>query len=251
MKLSRKIFLFIIIFSLGFYLLRTEGQYIYYNIGILVSDLGGLVYLYSTIGIIFAILAAFVILSEVERWNSLVDAIKGEAGELNELWLWSQYLSDDLKKEFKKNIKEYLENLNEEVWQNNKIKEKNLKIEKVLNSLHNDIYKTISEAPSLMPEIFSTFSHLIKYRERRIHFTSFHLPKILKNTLIFSDILLVLLSLLIGVHNSWLNYIFIISIASLCYVIYLLIDDLDNPTRPGIWQVTIKDFSELLNKISN
>jgi len=249
MKISIKIILFLLIFTLGFYLLRTQGQYVYYNVETLIADLGGLVYLYSTVGIIFAIFAAFVILSETERWNSLIDAVKGEVGELNELWLWSRHLSENLKADFNNDIKRYLESLIEEEWNKSEGGQKSLKIEKILNSLYNNIYRTLKETPNLMSEGFSTLTALMKYREKRIHYASFHLPKILKSTLLFSDILLIILSLLIGVHNPWLDYLFVVSIAALGYVIYLLVDDMDNPTRPGGWHITTSDYQELLARI--
>lgn len=249
MKTSTKIVLFLLVFTFVFYLLRTQGQYIYYNIETLIADLGGLAYLYSTVGIIFAIFAAFVILTEAERWNSLVDAVKGETGELNELWLWSHHLPANLKTDFDNDIERYLETLIGEGWRSGESGQKNLKIEGILNSLHDNIYKILKEAPDLMPQAFSTFGDFIKYREKRIHYTSFHLPKILKNTLLFSGTVLIILSLLIGVHDPWLDYFFVVSVASLAYVIYLLVDDMDNPTRPGGWHITTSDYQELLTKI--
>ena len=249
MKTSYKIILFLTIFTFGFYLLRTQGQYVYYNIEILTADLDGLTYLYSTVGIIFAILAAFVIISETERWKNLVDATKDEAATLNELWLWSRHLPGNLKIDVENNIRQYLEVLIGEGWYNAGSGQKNIKIDNIINSLHDNILKIYKEAPSLITEIFSTFNDLVKYREKRIDHISFHLPKILKNTLLFSDALLVMLSLLIGVHNPWLNYIFITGVALLGYLIYLLIDDLDNPLRPGGWHITVDAYQELLNKM--
>ena len=249
MKSAYKIILFLIIFTFGFFLLRTQGQYVYYNVGTLVADLGGLTYLYSTVSIVFAIFAAFIILSEAERWNNLTDAVKGEVGELNELWLWSQNLPTNLKTDFEDDIKRYLETLIAEGWQKGAAGQKSLEIENILSSLHNNTYKILKAVPNLMPEIFSTFTDLIKYREKRIHYSSFHLPKLLKGTLLFSDILVVVLSLLLGVRNSWLNYLFVVSVATLCFVIYLVIDDMDNPTRLGGWHLTTSDYQELLTKI--
>ena len=241
--------LFLLIFTLGFYLLRTQGEYIYYSVETLVADLGGLAYLYSTVGIIFAIFAAFVILFEAERWNNLTDAVKGEVGELNELWLWSHHLPGNLKTDFEGNIRQYLETLIEDGWQGGESGQKNLKINSILDSLHGNIYKILREAPNLMPEIFSTFTNVIKYREKRVHYVSFHLPKILKVTLLFSDVLLIVLSLLIGVRNPWLDYLFVVSVATLGYLIYLVVDDMDNPIRPGGWHLTTSDYQELLIKI--
>ncbi|MDO8304137.1 MAG: hypothetical protein Q7T18_12955, partial [Sedimentisphaerales bacterium] len=155
----------------------------------------------------------------------------------------------NLKAGFETDIQRYLETHIAEGWQRGESGQKNLEIENILNSLHNNIYKILKEAPNLMPEAFSTFSDLIKYREKRIHYTTFHLPKILKGTLIFSDILLIVLSLLLGVRNAWLDYLFVVSVATLGYVIYLVVDDMDNPTRPGGWNLTTSDYQELLTKI--
>ena|SRR5258708_37744355 len=104
-----KIILFSILFSALFYFLRTQGPLGAYNIRLLISDLGGVTYLYSTIGIIFAIFAAFVILSESERWNELSDSVRGEISELNELLLWTKHLPQNTAVKFKSDIREYLE----------------------------------------------------------------------------------------------------------------------------------------------
>jgi hypothetical protein len=34
-------------------------------------------------------------------------------------------------------------------------------------------------------------------------------------------------------------------------VVYLVVDDLDNPLRPGIWQITPHDYEELLRRLES
>jgi len=75
----------LVVFSVIFFVLRFYGQSFGYNVDVLVSDLGGLTYLYSTVGTIFAIFAAFVIVSESQDWNTLVNASKNEVSEIREL----------------------------------------------------------------------------------------------------------------------------------------------------------------------
>jgi len=248
MKRFAKIILLLVLFSIAFYLLRTEGHYIGYRAQTLVSDLGGLTYLYSTVAIIFAIFAAFVILSESDRWNNLVDATKGEVNELHELWLWSRHFPEPLSLKFNDDIKEYLKAITEDEFYK---EEKSIRVEKAIDVLHEDIYKLLKDAPDLTGNTFENFREILKYQEQRLHYMSFHLPKILKNTLIFSDITLVFLSFLIGVKNNWLDYIFLVFITLLCYLIYIVVDDLDNPTRPGGWEITVENYSKLLTKIEN
>jgi hypothetical protein len=62
MKLLYKIFLFLLIFSLTFWLTRTadQGKLILIDL----RDLGGIPWLYSSICLIFSILAAFTIQKE-------------------------------------------------------------------------------------------------------------------------------------------------------------------------------------------
>lgn len=250
MRIHLKIVIFFILSTLTFVLLRTQGQYLGYNIETLIGNLGGLVYLYSTIGIIFAIFSAFVILSESERWSNLVSATKAEVGELRELWLWSKHYPDNIRDDFRKSIRKYLEEVIKGGWNEGEGVTKSLETEQVLDSLHDSIYELSKEKPELMTEVFEDFTELLKYREDRIAYISFHLPQILKNTLLFSNVLLIVFSFLIGVKDVWLDYIFVISIANLGYLIYLLVDDMDNPTRPGGWHLTTKDYQELLDKIS-
>jgi hypothetical protein len=69
--------------------------------------------------------------------------------------------------------------------------------------------------------------------------------------LIFADVLLIFLSLFIGVKNLWLDYIFTLSIGVLAYTIYIVIDDLDNPFRPGAWHLTPQDCKMLIDDIKN
>ncbi len=60
----------------------------------------------------------------------------------------------------------------------------------------------------------------------------------------------IFLSLFIGVKNPWIDYIFTLSIGVLAYTIYIVIDDLDNPFRPGAWHLTPQDYKMLLDDIN-
>lgn len=61
--------------------------------------------------------------------------------------------------------------------------------------------------------------------------------------------LVIVLSLFVGVKHLWLDYLFTLSIAMLANVVYLVIDDLDDPLRPGIWHVTSKRYERLLAQL--
>jgi hypothetical protein len=92
MSVRKKLFLFVIFFSSIFWIFRTidRGKILFVNL----SELSGLPWLYSSIGLIFSILAAFTIQKEWEHWNELVEAINGEVNGLGELLLRCLHVPD-------------------------------------------------------------------------------------------------------------------------------------------------------------
>jgi hypothetical protein len=246
MKSITKIILFIIIFSLAFWLLRIHdhGK----MISVELRDLGGIPWLYSSIGLIFSILAAFTIQKEWEHWNELVESIKEEVDALRELWLWSRYLSEDTRGKILECIKNYLLVI-QEGWPTMEQGKRLEADEKILSLLRNIIVESTEETGKL--PLLPLFNELIRNRNRRLYQCGSHIPHILKNTLTFAGILLIFLSLFIGVKNPWIDYIFTVSIGVLAYTIHIVIDDLDYPFRPGAWHLSSKEYQILLDGIKN
>jgi hypothetical protein len=77
------------------------------------------------------------------------------------------------------------------------------------------------------------------------------MPTILKRIVVFADGLLILLSLFIAVNNLALDYIFTASIGLLAFTLILVVDDLDNPFRPGAWHLTTKGYEALLEELTS
>ena len=67
--------------------------------------------------------------------------------------------------------------------------------------------------------------------------------------LTFATTLTIALSLFIGVRDVWLDYIFTGSIATLAFTIYTVIQDLNQPLRPGGWHLTTRDYERLLARL--
>jgi hypothetical protein len=104
--------------------------------------------------------------------------------------------------------------------------------------------------PIIATNAFGFFTKLIEQRAQRIRYSSHHVPKFIKGTIFFATTLMICLAMFIGVKNIWLDYFFTISVAMLAYVIYLVIDDLDNPLIPGGWHLTAGPYKKLLEEIS-
>lgn len=247
MKTFPKTILFIVLYTVIFIFLRQAGSQVGYNVDALTSDLGGLAYLYSTVGLIFAIFAASVMVFESQRWDNLIDSVKSEVSELDELWAWSALLENEHSANLHNNIKKYLE-----------ISIANIKdlassreaLVVTVEPMRKDIFQLAEKASPTGQHLMDTLDNFIEFRTRRINYSVYQLPKILKGALLFNTILLIVLSYLIGVHNVWLNYIFLISVTTLTSFIYFIIDDMDNPYRAGNWQIEATDFEKLLKKLS-
>jgi len=245
MNIFQKIIIFIIGFSGVFYFVRTSD---YYNSKILLADLGGIPWLYSTIGVIFSIIAAFAIQKEWDNWNNLVEAVKNEVDSLEELWIWAERLPENIGKKIKELIIEYIKVVINEGWQKSERGERSEAAERTILSLRYTFLDVSQSNSQLLRGSLLPLAGLLRYRKRRLHFSARYMPNILRYILVFSMCLLIFLSLLVGIKNIWLDYIFTLSIAMLVYIIYTVVIDLNYPLRPGGWHLTTKDYKELLKR---
>jgi hypothetical protein len=249
MKLSKKMLLFGILFSVAFFLLRTKDPFYGKILMADINDLGGITYLYSTVGIIFSILAGFIIQNRWERWNNLVLAVKGEVAALKELWSWSKQCPAPVMASIHKSIQDYLSVVIQEGWEKPAGEDESGVGEMVLASLRNGVLEAHLQ-PHLAASVFSIFADILTYRTKRLYHMR-PMPESLRHMFVFATTLVIGLALFIGVKNFWLDYLFTVSIGLLGYLIYLVVDDLDNPMKPGIWHMTLKDYQQLLRKFQH
>ena len=246
MNFSQKILIFVIIFSSFFMWLHASG---FYDKSAILADLGGLPWLYSSLVTLFSILIGFIVQKQWENWNSLVDSVKGEVDSLAELFLWSRYLPQEYKDKFSNSIIIYLREMTDGGLSKSEKGEKSEKIESAFSSLQTVMFEMSLKDKELMATTFSFFSEIIKYRTSRLRYSSHHIPLALKKALLFCTFLVIILCLFIGIKDVWLDYSFTISLSLMAYIIYIIVDDLDNPLIPGNWHLTTKDYESLLSRV--
>ena len=248
MKFTIKIIIFLGVFSLVFYGLHDSD---FYNTKVILADLGGIPWLYASIGTLFSILTGFIVQKEWENWNSLVDAVSAEVNTLREMWLWSRYLPKETGDIFNNSIKLYLEEMSEEGLYKSEQRITSKRIEESFSSLNAAMFDMFKNQPEVATNTFTFLTRLIEQRSDRLRYSSHHVPQNLKRIIFFATTLMICLSLGIGVKNIWLDYIYTMSVSMLAYVIFLVIDDLDHPLVPGGWHLTPRPYKKLLEEISS
>lgn len=245
MRLVGRIVIFSILFSSVFFVLHATDL----TKAVIredLEDLGGIPWLYSAVCLIFSILTGFIIQHEWDQWNDFVDAIKGEVSTLRSLWLWSQHVPDAGMK-LQEAMKQYLTVTIQDEWSASRLAESEAASRAL--AVVQDEASILFRHPALRMTTVGIIGDLLRHREHRLHSGQRRMPTMLKVTVGFADGLVILLSLFIGVKHLWLDYLFTVSIGLLAYVVYLVIDDLDHPLRPGIWHVTSKPYEHLLAQL--
>ncbi len=245
MRLVGKTVTFATLFSITFFFLHaTDLTTIVVRDDL--EDLGGIPWLYSAVCLIFSILAGFVIQHEWDQWIDFMDAIKGEVSTLRSLWVWSKHISDPAMK-LPDAISRYLVATIRDEWRASALGESEVAGE-ALTAVQQEAAALFRHSELRMATL-GIIGDLLRHREHRLHSGQRRMPTMLKATMGFADGLVIVLSLFIGVQHLWLDYLFTLSIALLAYVVYLVIDDLDHPLRPGIWHVTSKPYEHLLAQL--
>jgi hypothetical protein len=247
MKVIAKTVIFLLLFTLLFSLLRAYSDYERVILMADLEDIGGVPWLYSAVCLIFSILAGFIIQNQWDHWNALIGAVKGEVSALHQLWFWSYHLSSDSQAQLRMALRHYLHTTITEEW-GQKCEEESSAAGGALLAIRESVSE-MSRRPELMLTAFTIFGEILRHRENRLHYSRNHMPRVLKYTLLFADGLVICLSLFIGVKHLWLDYLFTISIALLAFMVYVVLEDLDAPLRPGFWHVTPEDYQRLLAKL--
>lgn len=242
-----KIILFMLFFSFFFYWLHMDGRF---NIRSVLADLGGIPWLYSSLVTLFSVLAGFIIQKEWENWNNLLDAVKSEVDALREFWIWSRHLPEQYRDVFDHGVKKYLKEMSATGLDKSARKEISAEIEDSFTDLQEAMSMMAKQDQVLMSSTFSLFSKILECRTNRLRYSSHHIPESLRRSLFFITVLVITLGLFIGIKNITLDYVFTASVSLVAYVIYIVIDDLDNPLKPGNWHITTNDYGNLLGQIS-
>ncbi len=247
MRLTRKMLGFLAVYSAIFFFLRSDAAF---NAHILMdseAELGGTPHLFTAIGTMFSIIGGFIIQNRWIRWNTLIDTIRTEVSILEALAMHARFLPREVGAGITAAIHDFAQAIVDEGLERSGAGGSMLE-EKALASLHAAISGASQRGVAIATEI-KLYADLNTQRRNRLHHSANHIPPVLRAMMLGACVLLWSQALLIGAPNVWIDYLFTAGIAGLACLIYLVIEDLDNPLQPGFWALTPKDYQALLDQI--
>jgi len=213
----------------------------------LANDSAG--WLYSEIGLIFGVFAAFTIQAQAKEWDELLRAIREEVNSLRRL-LWLSYnLPPQKAQKVNISIFNYLDHIVHEGWKNIDCGHRSPQLEASIRLLQEDVFDLFKSNHSYAPTAEALIRSVFESREERMFYSAKRTPMLLKGTIYMGGLMMIILSYFIGVSNIWIDYIFTGSIALLIILIVLVIEDLEHPYRPGHWHITQDAYQSLLEEV--
>ena len=242
-----KIILFLIVFTVIFVTLHTFSLV---KFDVLNNNLNGISWLYSTIALIFSIVSAFIMQTQWNRWDRLENSVRLEVNGLWELISVSDQLPQEVRLSIRSSIASYLEHLiHDEDWRRLDRGERVESVESSVGILQKDIFYLEKNVPEYAQLAGSIFLSIQNNRNDRLHYSSGHIPFLLYVVIGMATFLVITLSLLIAVSNTALDYIFTVSVGVLAFSIFMVIEDLNHPYRPGSWHLKKDKYRKLHDMI--
>ena len=205
--------------------------------------------LYSIIGIFYSIVTGFIVQNQWNIWDKLIEACNAEISNFRQLNLLIHHFPEPFPTKINGQIKRYLRLLVNEFWKDKDIGVRTEELKNSLTDLEDTLFYASEEVPKLNFVTLSLLNEIVKNRELRLHYSSRHLPTLIRFFVMYMTFTMIGLSLFIAVNNIWYDYIFTISVATLCFNLFLIVDDLEHPYRPGTWHVSMKEYVKLLEEM--
>ncbi len=108
MKIVVRMVIFGTIFSIMFFWIRHIDLI---PMRSLLAETNGIGLLYSTIGLVFGVISAFVIQTQWDNWDKLSVSVHGEIKSLKQLLLFSKHLKPKMNEVIKVHIKNYTQQI--------------------------------------------------------------------------------------------------------------------------------------------
>lgn len=213
---------------------------------------------YSVFGIVYAIVAGFLLVSVLTRYSALSQTIEDELNAVESIRDFLLYLSADQEapaRAVNRSLAQYVESLASVEWEemadtaiptNSDTSEELYGIMRSTSVLH----ATGERDNAIVAAVIASISDLAKMRTRRIALANERLPPRLRLLLLFMSFVLIASFLALGVRSSIAHIFMTASVSMSAYLLYWIIADLDHPFY-GFWNIDRGPLDDLIKRFNS
>ena len=212
---------------------------------------------FSVFGIVYAIVAGFLLVTVLTKYSDLNQAIENELNAIETVRDFLTYLNDE-KNEVKMSIKDALSHYSFSLL-NKEWPEMSDPHEPMDSDTSEELYEIMRKSKKISVDtesdgivftaIIENISDITKLRTRRIALANERLPPRLKILMIFMSIVLVAAFIVLGVQNIYTHIAILVSLSVSIHLLYMIIEDLDHPFY-GIWNINRLPLDALVKRFN-
>ena len=220
------------------------------------TDIGSWGVFYSVFGVLYAIIIGFILISELDKFDSLSEAIDTEVNEIQNVRVLLKYFGDsqmDVINNIRKSLLSYVNSIYVTEWGKMETKsslpEFSIELENVIESV--SYLKSEDENDSIaLTSMINKLSGLTECRTKRIYLSNEEIPPPIMKLLIFMSVILIFGFIIMGVQNFWIHIFMVWSLSTTLQLIINLLTDLNSPFE-GIWVVEKDHYHGIIGSIEN
>ena len=213
---------------------------------------------FTVFGVIYAIVAGFLLVEVLGRYSTLSNTIEAELNAVECLRDYLVYLDDDqhsIKSEIRASLKNYLISVRDEEWpamsEENRFVDSDTSDE--LYAVMRAVKGIVSHADIdgvVLGSLVEKISDTTVQRTLRISLSNQRLPDRLRLLLVFMGIVLAIGFLVVPVVNVWVHLLMTTTLAMAVHLLNLIIDDLDHPFF-GVWNLNREALDQLIERLGD
>lgn len=236
-------------------ILLSVKEYVQY--GEIFEDVAAWSAFFSVYGIVYAIVAGFLLVTVLTKYGDLNQTIENELNAIETVRDFLTYL-DDEKKEAKMSIKDALSNYTSSVL-NKEWPEMSDPHEPMDSDTSEELYEIMRNSKKITVDtegdgivftaMIENISDITKLRTRRIALANERLPPRLKLLMTLMSIVIIAAFILLGVNNIYIHITILVSLSISINLLNIIIEDLDHPFY-GIWNINQLPLEELVKRFT-
>ena len=210
---------------------------------------------FSVFGIVYAIVAGFLLVTVLTKYSDLSQTIENELNAIETVRDFLTYL-EDIPAETKRNtlvaLSNYSASILDKEWG-----EMSSAVEPMDSDTSEELYEIMRKSKRMTPHsetdnivftsIIENISDITKLRTKRIALANDRLPPRLRLLMTFMSIVIITAFMLLGVKSIYTHLAIIISLTVSIHLLYMIIEDLDHPFF-GIWNINKRPLDELVTR---